>query len=77
MDNQAIEKQVKELIHKIRPYMQRDGGDLEYVKYEDHVVYVRLLGACIGCAAIDVTLKDGIERIILEEVPGVIAVEQV
>lgn len=77
MDEKAIEKQVIELIDKIRPYMQRDGGDLEFVKYEDHVVYVRLLGACVGCSAMDLTLKDGVETIILEEVPGVIAVEHI
>lgn len=71
------ETQIKEIIRKIRPYLQQDGGDVEYVKYENGIVYVRLLGACIGCTSIDVTLRDGIEAILLEEVPGVIGVEQV
>ena len=70
------EFQIKEIIRKIRPYLQQDGGDVEYVKFEDGIVYVRLLGACIGCSSVDSTLKDGIEAILLEEVPGVIGVEQ-
>lgn len=72
--DQVIEMQVKELLKKVRPYLQRDGGDLEYVKIEDGVVYIRMLGACNGCSAIDITLKDGIETLLVENVPGIIAV---
>lgn len=75
MDHKEIEIKVKNLITKIRPYLQHDGGDVEFVRFEDGIVYVRMLGACVGCASIDLTLKDGIEAIILEDVPGVIAVE--
>lgn len=75
MNVELIEKQVLEILHKVRPYLQRDGGDVEYVKYEDGIVYVRMLGACVGCGALDSTLKDGIEAILLEEVPGIIGVE--
>lgn len=71
------EKTVRELIQKIRPYMQRDGGDLRFAKYEDGIVYVELLGACVGCASSEITLKQGIEAILVEEVPGVLRVEQV
>ena len=71
------EIRIKEIIKKIRPYLQADGGDVEYVSYENGIVYVKLLGACIGCTSADATLKDGIEAILLEEVPGVIGVEQV
>ena len=71
------EIRIKEIIKKIRPYLQADGGDVEYVSYENGIVYVKLLGACIGCSSADATLKDGIEAILLEEVPGVIGVEQV
>ena len=69
-----IERQIKDIIEKIRPYLNNDGGDIEYLKFEDGVVYVRMLGACEGCAAIDDTLKDGIEALLLEYVPGVIEV---
>jgi Fe-S cluster biogenesis protein NfuA len=77
MDNALIEKQVKEIIEKIRPYIQRDGGDIQYVRFEDGIVYVQMLGACVGCGAIDSTLKDGVEAILLEEVPGIIGVEHI
>ncbi len=73
----GIEKQVVEILGKIRPYIQRDGGDVEFVKFEDGLVYVKLLGACVGCSASDSTVYDVIEQILVEEVPGVIAVEQI
>ncbi|NMA04814.1 MAG: NifU family protein [Acholeplasmataceae bacterium] len=68
------EKLVHELIDRIRPYLHRDGGDIEIVKIEEGIVYVKMLGACVGCPLIDVTLKDGIEKMLLENVPGIIAV---
>lgn len=69
-----MEAQVKTLLEKLRPYIQRDGGDIEFVKIEDGIVYVKMLGACVGCALLDTTLYDGIERLLVEQVPGVIAV---
>ncbi|MGE4320170.1 MAG: NifU family protein [Acholeplasmataceae bacterium] len=66
--------QVDSLITKVRPYLQRDGGDIEVVSVEDGIVYVKMFGACDGCVALDVTLKQGIETMLLENVPGVIAV---
>ena len=71
------ELRIKEILKKIRPYLQADGGDVEFVAYQAGIVYVKLLGACIGCTSADATLRDGIEAILLEEVPGVIGVEQV
>ena len=71
------EKMITEVLDKLRPYLQRDGGDIEFVKFDDGIVYVRMLGACSGCAFIDVTLSGGIEEALLEEVPGVIGVEEV
>ena len=67
-----MEEQIKNVIHKLRPYLQRDGGDIEYVDFKDGIVYVRMLGACAGCTMIDDTLKDGVEQILMEEVPGVL-----
>lgn len=66
--------QVDSLITKVRPYLQRDGGDIEVISVEDGIVYVKMFGACDGCVALDVTLKQGIETMLLENVPGVIAV---
>ena len=72
-----IEEQIKNVIHKLRPYLQRDGGDIEYVDFKDGIVYVRMLGACAGCTMIDETLKDGVEQILMEEVPGVLEVQNI
>lgn len=77
MNEKDIEAQVKNILIKIRPYLQHDGGDVEFVSFSEGIVYVRMLGACVGCASIDLTIKDGIEAILLEDVPGVIAVEVV
>ena len=77
MDTAQTEKQVRTILTKIRPYLQRDGGDIEFVKIEDGIVYVRLLGACVSCPSVNLTLKDGIEAILLEEVPGIIGVENI
>ena len=70
-------QQVLDLINKVRPYLQRDGGDIEVLNVEDGIVYVKMLGACDGCMALDVTLRQGIETMLLENVPGVIAVVNV
>ena len=59
------------LIDKMRPFLIGDGGDIEFIKYEDNIVYVKLIGACAGCTMMDVTLKDGIEEMIVTEIPEV------
>lgn len=65
------EEKIIEIINKLRPFLIGDGGDVEFVKYEDNIVYIKMLGACAGCALIDYTLKDGVEQAIKEEVPEV------
>lgn len=65
------EEKIIEIINKLRPFLIGDGGDIEFVKYEDNIVYIKMLGACAGCALIDYTLKDGVEQAIKEEVPEV------
>lgn len=77
MENKEIVKLIKQTLKKIRPYLQNDGGDVDFIDFKDGIVYIRLLGACIGCSSSDQTIKDGIEAMLLEEVPGVIGVEQV
>lgn len=66
-----IEEKIKEEINKIRPFLQNDGGNIEYVKFEDGNVYVKLTGACSHCSMIDITLKEGIEEILVNEIPEV------
>ncbi len=69
MIEEEIRYKVEATIEKIRPYIQRDGGDISLEKIEDGIVYVRVHGACIGCSAIDMTIKDGVEAILLDEIP--------
>ncbi|MGA3677478.1 MULTISPECIES: NifU family protein [Lysinibacillus] len=73
----TITDQVQEVLDKLRPFLLRDGGDCELVDIEDGIVKLRLLGACGSCPSSTITLKAGIERALLEEVPGIIEVEQV
>ena len=54
--------------------MINDGGNIEFIKYEDNIVYIRMMGACADCMLLDYTLKDGIEIAIKDEVPSVKAV---
>ena len=71
------EKVEKVLEEKIKPVLQRDGGDIEFIKFEDGIVYVQMHGACAGCTMLDATLKDGVEQILIEEVPGVLEVQAI
>lgn len=71
MDKNSKEYQIRIVIEQIRPYIQRDGGDLEFVDYKDGIVKVRFLGACVGCMSIGSTLKDGVEAILKDEVEGI------
>jgi Fe-S cluster biogenesis protein NfuA len=73
----TMQEQVKEVLDKIRPSLQADGGDVELVDIIDGVVKVRLKGACAGCPMSQMTLKNGIEKLLKREVPAVITVEGV
>ncbi len=72
-----MEEQVRECIEKLRPLLQRDGGDIELVSVEEGVVKVRLMGACCGCPMSQMTLKAVVEDTLKKEVPGVERVETV
>ena len=73
----SIEEQIKSTLDKIRPFIQRDGGDVEFLTYESGVVYIKMLGACANCVAQDETVSSGIEMILVDEVPGVLSVKVV
>lgn len=66
-----IENKINEVLNKLRPYLMDDGGSIEFVKYEDGIVYVHMGGACSNCHLIDYTLKEGIEAVLIEEIPEV------
>jgi len=75
--NNEVNATIERVIEQIRPAIQADGGDVQFVDYEDGVVKLRLLGACVGCPMSTLTLQAGIERMIRREVPdikGVMAV---
>ncbi len=73
----SIVEQIKNTLDKIRPFIQKDGGDIEFVEFVDGIVKIRMHGACADCALQDNTISNGIEMILVEEVPGVISVEVV
>lgn len=74
MENEETIKLIKKTLDKVRPFLQRDGGDVTFDSYENGIVYVNIHGACEGCALINNDIEEGIEVILMEEVPGVIAV---
>lgn len=69
-----VENKIKEIIEKIRPYLNQDGGDVEFIKFENGICYVKLSGACAGCMFADMTLQNTVEEMIISEVPEVIKV---
>ena len=74
---EAICDEVLEVLDKLRPFLQRDGGDVDLVDVEDGVVKLKLMGACGSCPSSTITLKAGIERALVEEVEGITEVVQV
>jgi len=70
-----MKEKVQKAIDKIRPMLQADGGDVELLEIENGIVKVRLQGACAGCPMSQMTLKNGIERLLKQEIPEVKAVE--
>ena len=65
------EEKIIEIINRLKPYLINDGGNIEFLKYEDNIVYIRMMGACANCSMLDVTLKEGIEAAIQSEVKDV------
>src|SRR5437764_1010725 len=74
-DSSIVEKITAIIDEHVRPYIEMDGGTIEFTRYEDSIVYVRLAGACHGCPSSMVTLKGGVERQIRRRLPDVKGVE--
>jgi Fe-S cluster biogenesis protein NfuA len=73
-----MEDKIKAALENIRPFLQRDGGDVEFVEYtQDKIVRVRLQGHCAGCPHAQMTIKQGIEALLKEQYPEIQAVESV
>jgi Fe-S cluster biogenesis protein NfuA len=74
----VIKQQVEQALDKIRPFLQRDGGDIQLIDVtDDGIVKVQLTGACQGCPMSQMTLKQGVERALMKEVPGVKEVQSI
>ena len=72
-----MKEKIEEALKKIRPALEADGGGIELVDVVDGVVKVRLQGACQGCMGAQMTLKVGVEKVLKEEIPGIVSVEAV
>ena len=66
-----IIKKINNVLDELRPFLINDGGNIEFVKFEDGIVYVEMQGACAGCELVDLTLKNGVEEALKAEIPEV------
>ena len=72
MENITLEEKVKSIIEQIRPFLQQDGGDIEFVELtEDKIVKVKLQGACGSCPHAKITLKSGVEATVKQHLPEI------
>ena len=76
-EQEEIINKIKSIIEELKPFLISDGGTLEYIDFKDGIVYVKLGGACAGCSFLDITLQDGIEQMIMNEIPEVKEVRNV
>ena len=78
MDKELLEKRVKNILEQVRPYLQQDGGDVNFVELtDDMVVMVEITGACGSCPYSTMTLKNGIESVMKKSIPEIKSVEQI
>lgn len=66
---------IEATLDKIRPFLRRDGGDVDFIGFRDGIVYVTMVGACEGCTLAQDDISAGVEIIVMQEVPGVFAVK--
>ena len=71
MTTKEIESKINEVLDSIRPYLNADGGNLEFIKYEDGYVYIKLLGLCAGCDFADETIQNGIYETLKQQIPEI------
>lgn len=69
-----IEDKIKEVLDRVRPYLENDGGSVKFNRYENGVVYVSLVGACSSCPLAESTLEDGIAGALINEIPEIVKV---
>lgn len=74
---ETIETKIMHIIDQLRPFLISDGGNIEFVKFEDGICYVKLTGHCQECPMQDVTLKEGIELALISEIPEILEVRNI
>lgn len=67
----STEEKIVSVIDGLRPYLISDGGNIDFIKYEDGIVYIKMQGACANCGLVDVTIGDGIEAVLKDEIPDI------
>ncbi|OHA04986.1 MAG: hypothetical protein A2934_04090 [Candidatus Sungbacteria bacterium RIFCSPLOWO2_01_FULL_47_10] len=72
-----MQEQIEKILEEIRPMLAMHLGNIEFVKFEDGIVYVRMLGTCNGCSLTQLTLRAGIEELMIERIPEIKRVEAV
>ena len=78
MEKELLEKRVKNILEQVRPYLQADGGDVNFVELtDDMVVMVELTGSCGSCPYSTMTLKNGIESVMKKSIPEIKSVENI
>ncbi len=70
-NNEDVVAKIKEILETLRPYLNMDGGDVDFIKYEDKIVYVKLTGACQACLFTDDTLQNGLYESLKSEIPEI------
>lgn len=75
-NNDKITKEINNVIEKIRPFLINDGGDVELIKFENGIAYVKMIGNCSNCVYSGITIKETIETILVSEIPEVIEVKE-
>lgn len=74
---EEITVKIKKILDDLRPYLINDGGDVEFVNFEDGIVYIKMIGACSQCEYIDYTISDSIESVLINEIPEVKEVKRI
>lgn len=67
----GIEKQINDILDTIRPFLINEGGNIEFIKYENDIVYIQMQGACADCFSIDYTITEVIENALKDEIPSI------
>jgi Fe-S cluster biogenesis protein NfuA len=70
-ENTKTIEQIKEILNSLRPYLNMDGGDVEFIEYKDKIVYVKLTGACAACMFSDDTIKNGLYETLKADIPEI------